>query len=273
MPALMPSERGDPLAAERQCWAGSPSDWPAGVVALTSTRRGGASGGPYASYNLGLHVGDDTAKVMAHRKAFEQALGGQAAWLRQVHGHTVADAQAVMAARAQGLDTDADASISTEPGVAAVVLVADCLPVLLARVDGQAVAAAHAGWRGLASGVLENTVRALRTVRVDGRQLPDSPVVAWLGPCIGPRAFEVGDDVREAFGEPGAAHFLAHRRRDGSPAWLCDLAGLARQRLAVAGVRQSGGGDWCTVENPSAFFSFRRDGVTGRMAAGICRSR
>lgn len=253
--------------------------WPPGIRACMSTRRGGQGQGPYASFNVGLHVGDDATVVQAHRAAFEQALGGRAAWLNQVHGARVADAAEVLhpGPGAHGVVPPADACVSTQPGLAAVVLVADCLPVLLARADGKAVAAAHAGWRGLAAGVLESTVAALRAAAPSaGDALPSNDgasttaVVAWLGPCIGPRQFEVGDDVREAFGAAAHTRLVRHRRADGSQAWLCDLPGLASDRLQAAGVQAVDGGLWCTVEQSSAFFSYRRDGRTGRMAAGIC---
>jgi polyphenol oxidase len=240
--------------------------WPAGVSGWMSTRQGGHSQGPYAGFNLGLHVGDDAAVVNQHRAQFEHTLGGPAAWLNQVHGAQVLDADEVLAARREGRSLAADACVARRPAQVAAVLVADCLPVLMARSDGQAVAAAHAGWRGLAAGVLEATVAALRA---------DSPgeVMAWLGPCIGPQAFEVGDDVKAAFGPAGASCFQPHHRADGSAAWLCHLPELARLRLGQAGVTAISGGQWCTVRLASTFFSYRRDGVTGRMAAGIVIGR
>ena len=238
--------------------------WPPGVQAWFSTRHGGASLAMHAGYNLGLNGGDDPVHARHNRAHFESHVGTQVAWLHQVHGAAVARAEAVMASGAQGQQVQADASLSRTPGVAAAVLVADCLPVLLARSDGLAVAAAHAGWRGLAAGVLENTVTALQ----HNNPAPAS-VLAWLGPCIGPRQFEVGDDVREAFGPASHFAFKAHRRKDGSPAWLCDLPALARHRLKAAGVASVEGGQWCTFEQASEFFSFRRDRTTGRMAAAI----
>jgi polyphenol oxidase len=146
------------------------------------------------------------------------------------------------------------------------VLVADCLPVLLAAPQARGVGAAHAGWRGLAGGVLEATVQAL----CDATRCEPGELQAWLGPCIGPRQFEVGADVLAAFGTASAARFVPRARADGSMRWLADLPGLARDRLHGAGVRQVSGGAWCTVEDGSRFFSFRRDGVTGRMAAAVC---
>jgi YfiH family protein len=156
---------------------------------------------------------------------------------------------------------EADAAITTERGVACTIQVADCLPVLLADRAGRAVGAAHAGWRGLASGVLDATVAALRDAGAA------DPIV-WLGPCIGPRRFEVGDDVRDAF--PGNEHrFVPRLRKDGTPGWLADLAGLAEDRLRALGVESITRDGRCTVEEGSRFFSFRRDGVTGRLAAAV----
>jgi YfiH family protein len=160
---------------------------------------------------------------------------------------------------------EADAAITTEPGLACTVMVADCLPVLFAAPRARAVGAAHAGWRGLAAGVLEATVQALCEVAACGAD----ELSAWLGPCIGPRQFEVGADVQAAFGPAAARHFTARPRPDGSPRWLADLPALARDRLHAAGVLRITGGTWCTVEDPSRFFSFRRDQVTGRMAAAV----
>jgi polyphenol oxidase len=163
----------------------------------------------------------------------------------------------------------ADASFTDQPGVGCVVMVADCLPVLFAARNGQAVGAAHAGWRGLAAGVLENTLAAVaRAAACEAAE-----VVTWLGPCIGPRQFEVGDEVREAFGPSGEVHFRASRRLDGSAAWLADLPALARQRLAARGVTSISGGAWCTVEGASRFFSYRRLRVSGRMAAAVALNR
>ncbi len=163
----------------------------------------------------------------------------------------------------------ADASWTCEPGVACTVLVSDCLPVLLAAPQARAVGAAHAGWRGLSAGVVEHCARAV----CDAASCEPHELVAWLGPCIGPDAFEVGADVLMAFGvEPPAAsreRFRYQPRADGDPRWRADLAGLARDRLAALGVRRVSGGTWCTVQDRSRFFSFRRDGVTGRMAAAV----
>jgi YfiH family protein len=260
----MPSERLDQEAGPPL--SGLTIDWPAppGVRAFMSTRQGGESAAPFDSFNLGAHVGDHPLAVQRNRQRFSAALGATPVWLRQVHG-----AQVIDACDAAAADQAADAAFSTTAGVACAVLVADCMPVLFALRNGGAVAAAHAGWRGLAAGVLENTVAALCGA---ARAAPQD-VMAWMGPCIGPQNFEVGDEVRAAFGGRDAPCFVAHRRADGTAAWLADLPALARARLQRAGVAQVYGGHWCTVEQRSDFFSFRRDRITGRMAAAIVRLR
>jgi len=250
-------------------------DWPApaGVRAVFTTRAGGLSAAPYDSMNLGDHVGDLPAKVAANRALLGQAIGGRAVFLQQVHGSEVL---ALHAATDDGLQ--ADACVTREPGVACTIMVADCLPVLLASEDGVVVAGAHAGWRGLAGGetgqgVLESVHAAMNTT---------VPVIAWLGPCIGPSAFEVGPEVKAAFDvfQPDAGRLFAPTTLG---KYLADLPGLARLRLKALGVAQvygnDGGDAWCTVRNPSRFFSHRRDagpagngfGTTGRMAACIWR--
>lgn len=249
-------------------------DWVAPVGALCSTRAGGVSAPPFDRLNLGVAVGDAPAAVAENRRRFAAAAGARPVWLRQVHGtrvlrltHDGADCAA---------EEPADAAWTDAPGLACTVQVADCLPVLLALQDGRAVAAAHAGWRGLAGGVIEATVDAL----CRGSGAAPGEVVAWLGPCIGPSAFEVGDEVRAAFLEvnPDAdtdadAAFVACRRADGSAAWRADLPRLARARLARCGVPAASvsGGGWCTVGDASRFFSYRRDRVCGRMAAAVWR--
>jgi hypothetical protein len=250
-------------------------DWPApaGVRALMSTRAGGVSAPPFDSLNLrppalrGDAV-DRPEAVVENQRRFAQALGADPVWLDQVHGADVLRLGAGHLRAGAGLPR-ADASVSTAPGIACAVLVADCLPLLLCSADGSAVAAAHAGWRGLAAGVVDNTVAALGAAAGCG---PDR-LLAWLGPCIGQAAFEVGADVLLAFGSdpdaPDPALFRPSPRPDGSPRWRADLAALARRRLQLLGVRQISGGVWCTVTDDSRFFSFRRDGRTGRMAAAI----
>jgi hypothetical protein len=230
-----------------------------------STRSGGISAGPYASLNLGAAVGDDAAAVAENRRRFATRLGARPVWLRQVHGRRVVR---LSSADPMPDPPEADAAWTDEPGLACTVQVADCLPVLLASADGRAVGAAHAGWRGLAGGVVEAAIEAL----CEGACCTPQQVVAWLGPCIGPRRFEVGADVLQAFGVgPGEAspYFAARAADGGPPRWLADLAGLARLRLARAGVGRIGGGRWCTVEDRMRFFSYRRDGVTGRLAAAV----
>lgn len=233
-------------------------DWPAppGVRALMSTRHAGS-----------LRLDATDAQVDFRRRRFADELGATPVWLHQVHGTDVAllDDARPQPGRA------ADASVSSAIGVGCTVFAADCLPVLLCSDDGRAVGAAHAGWRGLAGGVLQAAIAAL--CRQAGR--PPSALLAWLGPCIGPRQFEVGADVLLAFGvdpqRPSDAAFVRRDRPDGQARWLADLPALARQRLQAAGVQRISGGAWCTVEDRESFFSYRRDGPTGRMAASVWR--
>ena len=233
-------------------------DWPApaGVHALTTLRRGGVSGGPYADWNLASHVDDDPAAVAENRRLLQEGfhLPAPPAWLEQVHGNRVVDAART------GTPPQADGSYASVPGVVCTVLTADCLPVLFCRQDGQRVAAVHAGWRGLAGGVLEAALEALGP----------GDYLAWLGPAIGPAAFEVGPEVRNAFVacQPAAAAAFQETRPGH---WLADLYGLARLRLAARGVDAVYGGEHCTFRETERFFSYRRDGVTGRMATLIWR--
>ncbi len=259
------------MSATATAWASGDwlvPDWPAppGVRAVCTTRTGGVSRPPYDSFNLGDHVGDAPDAVAANRRALARALGARPVFLQQVHGTA---AVALDALTPDG--TVADACWTTDAGVACTIMVADCLPVLLASADGHAVAAAHAGWRGLAGGVIEGALAAL--AHASGTSAGTARV--WLGPCIGPQAFEVGDEVREVFvaHDPAAAAMFMPR----TPGkWLADLAGLARQRLAHAGVSVVHGNDgtppWCTVGEASRFFSHRRDRVSGRLAACIWRT-
>ena len=209
-------------------------------------------------------VEDSADAVAANRRHLVDSIDAQPVWLHQVHGCHVLRVSATDAL--QGPAT-ADAAWTSEPGVACTVLVADCLPVLLAAPT--AVAAAHAGWRGLAAGVLERTVRALCA----GTGCAPDALCAWLGPCIGPRQFEVGADVLAAFDvaaeQADAPGFVWQGMRDRAPRWLADLQGLARKRLQQAGVARISSAQRCTFEERSDFFSYRRDGVTGRMAAAI----
>ena len=230
-------------------------DWPAppAVRALVTTRRGGVSEAPWDGFNLGMHVGDDPVAVIENRRCLRAALPAEPVWLEQVHGIEVV--------RAERGSARADASVAREPGTVCAIMTADCLPVLLCDTGGTVVAAAHAGWRGLVDGVLENTVRTM-AVRADC-------VVAWLGPAIGPEAFEVGEEVRERFvtADPGAAGAFRPAEKTGK--WMGDLFALARQRLERAGVTMIHGGGQCTVSDPERFYSYRRDGVTGRFASLI----
>jgi purine-nucleoside/S-methyl-5'-thioadenosine phosphorylase / adenosine deaminase len=229
-------------------------DWraPPGVRALITTRIGGVSRGPYAGLNLGDHVGDDPAAVALNRARLAAHLPHPPLWLRQVHGVGVADP------RRDRPGCEADASVTRQPGQVLAVLTADCLPVLLADESGAAIAIAHAGWRGLAAGVIERTVAALGT--------PPRRLVAYLGPAIGPRAFEVGHDVRDAFlrdDSDAASAFVPAA----SGKWFADLCALARQRLARLGTTRVYGGVFCTSSDPARFYSHRRDQITGRMAS------
>jgi YfiH family protein len=234
-------------------------DWPAPprVRALFSTRIGGVSRGPYAGLNLGHSSGDEAADVDENRRRLLAAAGAPAAphWIRQVHGCDVVQMP-------DPVDTpEADGAWTARPNRVCAVQAADCLPVLFCDEQATVVAAAHAGWRGLAGGVLEATVAAL--------PVPASSLMAWLGPAIGPEAFEVGDEVRAAFVAIDAAASAAFRASSGPGKHLADLFMLARQRLARAGVGRVYGGGISTHADPQRFYSFRRDGRTGRMAALI----
>lgn len=244
-------------------------DWPAppGVRAVCTTRAGGVSVGPYASLNLGERVNDVPADVAANRERLAQAIGARPVFLRQVHGTEVA-----VLDQATVTDTEADAASTTQAGLACTVMVADCLPVLFTDAQGRRVAAAHAGWRGLAGGVLARTVQSF-----DDDQGRHDELMAWLGPCIGPEVFEVGEEVKAQFEAVDAAAASCFKPGAAPGKWLADLPGLARQRLQALGVRQVHGNDgsraWCTVSNPSRFFSYRRERVGGRLAALVWRER
>jgi YfiH family protein len=231
---------------------------PPNVRALQTTRKGGASLAPWASFNLGDHVGDVPAAVSANRASLRSRLPGEPAWLAQVHG-TVAVNVDFGPEMAVG-----DAAYARRPGKVCAVMTADCLPVLLCDRRGTVVAAAHAGWRGLLGGVLESTVAAMA---VGGEE-----ILAWLGPAIGPQCFEVGGEVRASFvaADSEAAQAFVPGAAD---KWLCDIYLLARQRLQRAGITVISGGGECTVSDAGRFFSYRRDGVTGRMASLIWLER
>lgn len=233
-------------------------DWPVSprVRAVSTTRLGGISKGPWDSFNLADHVGDDAEQVARNRQTLVElaTLPSSPVWLNQVHGCRVADPVSC------GGNCSADAQVTTREGVVCAVMTADCLPVLLCNRQATRVAAVHAGWRGLAAGVLEQTL--------DYFPDPGGDIMAWLGPAIGPAVFEVGAEVRRAFLAVDAAAAAAFRET--SPGhWLADLFLLARQRLARRGVVQVYGGEWCTYSEQERFFSYRRDGVTGRMASLI----
>lgn len=263
-------------------------DWPAppGVQALCSMRSGGVSQQPFDTLNLGAHVGDAAAAVQVNRRILQSALqartpAARAVFLDQRHGAAVAQLD-----QRSADGTQADACLSRSAGLVCTILVADCLPVLLAHRSGAVVAAAHAGWRGLAGtrgqGVLEAVFRHFCALLRQSPAAVAAETLAWLGPCIGPRAFEVGAEVRAAFctdADTAAAQacFAAHGQASGK--YLCDLAALARLRLSALGVSRVYGNDgsapWCTVGNASRFFSHRRDAATlggsGRFAACIWR--
>ena len=238
-------------------------DWPAppGVHAISSCRGNTGSSGPYRGLNLAQHVGDDPEQVEKNRDLLyrEAGLPAKPCWLQQVHGHRV------VAASESGSDAplqEADAIETDSPGLVCAVMTADCLPVLFASMDGRWVAAAHAGWRGLASGVLRAPL---------ARAPADSEVMAWLGPAIGPDAFEVGDEVRQILAglHPAAAQAFRAGR---SGRWWADIGQLARLQLLEAGVSRIYGGRYCTWTDARCFYSYRRDGVTGRMASLIWRN-
>ena len=238
------------------------ADWPAPahVRTLVTSRNGGVSAAAYAGagggMNLGTHVGDDPRAVAQNRARLLSILPGEPTWLHQVHGTRVLDLASLHA----GAEPYADASFTRRRGEVCAVLVADCLPVFFCDWQGSVVGAAHAGWRGLAAGVLEQTISAMGAAPQD--------LLAWLGPCIGPRHFEVGEEVRDAFANHDPAS-LAMFAPCATGKWLADLPGLARLRLSAAGLRSIEGGQDCTYANPQRYYSYRRERVCGRMAALI----
>lgn len=231
-------------------------DWPAprNVHALVTTRQGGVSQGPWASLNLAAHVGDDPQAVAENRRRLRAYLPAEPVWLSQVHGVRAIDA----ATSPPG--GEADASFTRARGVVCAVLTADCLPLLLCDEAGSVVAAVHAGWRGLADGVIEAAVAAMA--------VPGERLLAWLGPAIGPDHFDVGGEVREAF-LAHDAHAAEAFVDSGEGRWRGDLYRLARQRLAALGVHRVASAEFCTMCEGERFYSFRRDDVTGRMASCI----
>lgn len=234
-------------------------DWPAPscIRAVSTLRMGGVSQGSYAEFNLADHVGDELQNVLQNRQLLKSCLKlpGDPVWLTQVHSDVVVQAE---------LNTDrpsADASFTACSNVVCVVMTADCLPVLFCSMDGQVVAAAHAGWRGLLAGILRNTYQAMRR----------DNVIAWLGPAIGPQCFEVGNELFEAFTHKDSRFSMAFSRKDPQH-YLADLYELARIELAMCGVTEVFGGDFCTYSEPERFFSYRREAKTGRMATLIWRT-
>lgn len=230
--------------------------WPAlpRVRTCITTRVGGKSAAPWDSFNLATHVGDDAEAVAANRVLLTEQLGCQPAWLRQSHSTRVVAADPQQ-------EADADASWTATPGIACAVLTADCLPLLLTTTSADRVAAAHAGWRGLADGVIENTLAAL--------DVPGEQILAWLGPAIGPQAFEVGEDVVAAFTDQDESAWQAFEETANEGKYLANIYQLARMRLKAAGVQHIYGGDLCTLSDRKRFYSYRRDGETGRMASLI----
>ena len=245
-----------------------------GVRALMTARESlhpaTASQPPWDGFNLGNHVGDDLAEVRQHRLELATAMQAQPVWLQQVHGHRVV--RLTHPTKDALAEAPADGVLTTEPGLVCAVMVADCLPILLAAPEGRGVAALHAGWRGLAGagdlnglGIADAGVAAL----CEATSSDPADLQAWMGPCIGPTAFQVGPDVLSGFGvdpvQEGHPRFI----RQSPDHWLADLAGLAADRLQSMGLKRIQGGRWCTVSEPLRFFSFRRDRVTGRQAACI----
>lgn len=235
---------------------------PANVRAVVTTRRApGVSLSPFDRCNLGDHVGDDPFKVTANRVILREylLLPEEPRWLRQVHGVDVFEADKKNPG--DNATIVADASITHTPEKVLAVLTADCLPIFLCAIDGSEIAAIHAGWRGLAAGVIEETCAHMRT--------PCSRLLAWLGPAIGPKAFTVGEDVRRAFLDIDSNAETTFHALSTESKWRCDLYQLARQRLLAQGVKQIFGGDDCTYSDSVRFYSYRRDGITGRMASLI----
>lgn len=242
-------------------------DWPAPkrVKAISTTRKGGVSLAPYDGLNLGLHVGDDTESVQQNRSLLQRELGlvQAPAWLNQIHSSKVIDLKLPLTAL-----IDADGSYSRESNLACIIMTADCLPVLLCDKNGTQVAAVHAGWRGLAGGVIE--------AALDKFSVPANEIMAWLGPAIGPTAFEVGGEVRQQFMavDPQAKLAFTPQTKvvDGqsdNDKWLANIYLLATQRLQKYGITQVYGGDHCTVNEPELFYSYRREPITGRQASLI----
>jgi YfiH family protein len=232
-------------------------EWPApaNVKAVQTTRLGGVSSAPYDSFNLGLHVGDDPVRVNRNRQSLSPYMPSEPVWMEQVHGIEVANADAA------ACRVVADASVARQRGSVCVVMTADCLPVLLCDEDGTVVGAAHAGWKGLVAGVIEATVKEMGVA--------PQKLLAWLGPAIGPHAFEVGEEVRAAFMAHDAQAAAAFVPLAAAGKYRADIVRLARQRLDALGISRVYGGTFCTYHQQDKFYSYRRDGVTGRMGTFI----
>lgn len=243
---------------------------PKSVKSLVSTRKGGVSQHPFDTLNLGDHVGDQTKHVLANRAIFAKELAAEPLWLRQTHSTLVSTPQSRLSE--QGGVITADAAVTNISDEVLVIMTADCLPVLFTNDKGTVVGAAHAGWRGLCAGVLENTIAEL--LRLSDDKNPAN-FMAWLGPAIGPEAFEVGQDVVSAFIDSGLPiskdAFIAIPSRPGK--YLANIYLLARGRIEACGIHSISGGEYCTARNSEQFFSYRRDGQTGRFASAIWISK
>jgi polyphenol oxidase len=237
---------------------------PKQIKTMITNRHGGFSQPPFDSLNLGSHVGDDPVVVQKNRDALKSLLPNEPIWLNQIHGTQVVDADDY--GSGSGVPS-ADASVTTTPGRVLAIMTADCLPVLLASSDGKVVGAAHAGWRGLAAGVIEQTVALMRAKQSNGEKA-QAEILAYLGPAIGPHAFEVGSEVRDIFmaQNPSSAACFEQLQEKGK--YLADIYGLAALRLNALGIEHIEGGDECTLQNPD-YFSYRRDQKTGRMGSFI----
>jgi len=243
---------------------------PASIHSLVTTRQAGSSSSPYDSLNLGDHVGDEPSCVIANREALRKYLPAEPLWLKQTHSITVSTPKNRVQFSSGPLE--ADAAVSNVPEDVLVILTADCLPVLLTSADGKVIGAAHAGWRGLCDGILENTVSEMLKL---SDQSSAADWIAWMGPAIGPESFEVGQDVVGRFAESGVHDmkkcFVPITNKPGK--YLADIYQLARERLMTVGVNAIYGGDLCTLQDGGRFFSYRRDGVTGRFASLIWISK
>jgi YfiH family protein len=246
--------------------------WPApkSIKAMVSTRVGGVSRKPFDSLNLGDHVGDEASNVMQNRAIFTKQLPAEPLWLKQTHNTAVSTPKSRLSSQSRLIE--ADASVTNLPNQGLVIMTADCLPVLFSTTKGTEVGAAHAGWRGLCAGILENTVTELLNISDDKNP---ANLMAWLGPAIGPESFEVGEDVVIAFRDSGLITpknaFIPIPNKHGK--FLADIYLLARARLEACGVKMISGGEYCTVRDQEQFFSYRRDGQTGRFASAIWISK